>query len=59
MTYIIPQLYKCPKCNHEFNWSGQNMPFPFNLRPFCDLCYLEWIMNFVPIAEPIKKEIFQ
>jgi len=51
--YILPQLYKCPKCKMEINYSPHdNWGIPvIERKPTCPYCYAEFIKKNVPLME--------
>lgn len=47
--YVIPQLYRCPKCKYEFKWS-ETADFLGLPIPFCPKCYVEFLIKNVPVG---------
>jgi len=52
--YFVPQPYKCPKCEYEFEWSQHQDPIGLQ-RPYCHNCYVDFISNNVPLGIMIEK----
>ncbi len=58
--YLVPQHYKCPKCEYECKYSEQDgWTIPtFKAGPVCPKCWGEFVLEFVPIMElAVLKEI--
>jgi DNA-directed RNA polymerase subunit RPC12/RpoP len=48
MTYLMPQPYKCIKCEYEFTFSPHNQhpaPTTYEQDPVCPKCWHEFIVG--------------
>lgn len=50
MSYYVPQNYQCPKCHELFQWSQDFDQIGLG-KPFCPQCYINFILENVPIGE--------